>query len=168
MINWIYFPKSRKPPYLATAVVTVFESEAKLIDSTVHTLTSNEVLSHLAGGLQALGFVVETGKTRSKKIRVPVLFGVNGKEEKWFEADAFNEELGMVVEVEAGRGVVNNQFLKDLFQACMMQGVGEFVIAVRNQYRSSNDFEKVLKFFETLYASDRLTLPLQGILVIGY
>lgn len=30
---------------------------------------------------------------------------------------------------------MNNQFLKDLFQACMMQDVDYLVIAVRNEYR---------------------------------
>ncbi len=70
--------------------------------------------------------------------------------------------------VEVGRGVVNNQFLKDLFQACMMAGVTEFAVAVRNQYRRNNDFERVRRFFDTLYASNRLKLPLDGVLVVGY
>ena len=73
-----------------------------------------------------------------------------------------------MLEVEAGRAVVNNQFLKDLFQACMMHDVSHLAIAVRNVYRSSNDFERLMKFFDTLYASNRLQLPLKGILVIGY
>lgn len=72
---------------------------------------------------------------------------------------------------------MNNQFLKDLFQACMMQDVDYLVIAVRNEYkiktknnmeRTNYDFEEVCKFFDALYASDRLQLPLKGILIIGY
>lgn len=43
--------------------------------------------------------------------------------------------MGIVIEVEAGRAVDNNQFLKDLFQACMMDGISFLVIAVRNYYR---------------------------------
>ena len=85
-----------------------------------------------------------------------------------FEADAYNAEEGFVIEVEAGRGVTNYQFLKDLFQACMMHNVHYLAIAIRNQYRTSNDFDKVCRFFDTLYASNRLTLPLRGILIIGY
>lgn len=50
----------------------------------------------------------------------------------------------------------------------MMQDVDYLAIAVRNVYRGNKDFETVLKFFDTLYASNRLTLPLKGILVIGY
>jgi hypothetical protein len=51
-----------------------------------------------------------------------------------------------------------------------MHGVDYCVIAVRNTYGPSNskDFEKVSTFIETMYASDRLFLPLKGILIIGY
>jgi hypothetical protein len=73
-----------------------------------------------------------------------------------------------VIEVEAGRGVTNHQFLKDLFQACVMQEVDYLVIAVRNDYRGSDDYSKVITFLETLFASQRLILPLTGVLIIGY
>jgi hypothetical protein len=99
---------------------------------------------------------------------VPVLFGLNGKVSKSFDADAYHPDEGFVIEIEAGRAVSNYQFLKDLFQACMMHDVSYLAIAVRNSYRTSNDFEKVQSFFDTLYASNRLTLPLKGILIIGY
>lgn len=88
--------------------------------------------------------------------------------EKYFEADALNPQNKTVVEVEAGRGVTNYQFLKDLFQACMMQEIEYLVIAVRNIYRGQKDFETVILFLDTLYASNRLKLPLKGILIIGY
>ena len=88
--------------------------------------------------------------------------------EQRFDADAYNEEKGIVVEVEAGRAVTNYQFLKDLFEACVMSDVNYLVIAVRNEYRNSLDFEKVITFFNTLYTSNRLQLPLKGVLIIGY
>lgn len=131
-------------------------------------MVSDAVLSVVRPGLEAAGFEVETGKRTDQKIRVPVLFGRNGTVEKAFEADAWNRSRRMVLEVEAGRGVTNNQFLKDLFQACMMQGVDYCGIAVRNRYINSRDFERALAFFETLYASRRLELPLAGVLLIGY
>jgi len=64
--------------------------------------------------------------------------------------------------------VLNYQFLKDLFQACMMSDVKYLGLAVRNIYKNSNDFNTVETFFETLYVSNRLQLPLDGILLIGY
>lgn len=63
--------------------------------------------------------------------------------------------------IEAGRGVVNNQFLKDFFQACMMHDVRFPGIAVRNRYKANRDFDRVIAFFDTLYASRRLSLPLK-------
>lgn len=169
MINWSYFPRSDKPTALALSVVAAFEAVAAEIDSETHAkLESNQVLAKVEPGLALCGFQVETGKTKEKKIRVPVLFGRNGRLEKSFDADAYSEKDGFVVEVEAGRGVTNNQFLKDLFQACMMHGVDYLAIAVRNVYRTSPDFERAERFFQTLYASNRLRLPLKGILLIGY
>lgn len=168
MINWIYFPKSDAAPEIARQVVDVFRKVEKEIDSRQFELVSDQVLAKLVPDLVSFGFRAETGKKSHQKIRVPVLFGLNGSMEKAFEADAYNQEGRMVLEVEAGRAVVNNQFLKDLFQACMMHDVEYFGIAVRNFYKKSRDFERVVTFFETLYASNRLKLPLKGVMVIGY
>ena len=49
-----------------------------------------------------------------------------------------------------------------------MKDVVFFVIAIRNLYLNRNNFETVIRFFDTLFASQRLELPLKGILVIGY
>jgi hypothetical protein len=171
MINWNYFPRSTVCPSKLLEVIEAFRTVEKLINSEENEKQeSNEVLEKVAVNLLALGFDVETGKKNSQKIFVPVLFGQNGKVEKRFEADAWHKDLGIVLEVEAGRAYVNNQFLKDLFQASMMHGVDYCVIAVRNIYQSGNskDFEKVSTFIETMYASDRLSLPFKGILIIGY
>ena len=108
------------------------------------------------------------GKSAEEKIKIPVLYGANGKIEKVFEADAYHPLEKTVIEVEAGRAVTNYQFLKDLFQACVMQNVDFLVIAIRQDYRGSDDFSKVTMFIETIYASNRLVLPLKGVLIIGY
>jgi hypothetical protein len=165
--SWQYFPKSAAPTALVRDVVRVFR-EASGIDSSTHGDPSNKILAAVAPGLRDLGFVVEVGKRRDQKVSVPVLFGLNGRTEKSFDADAHHVDAGFVVEVEAGRAVVNNQFLKDLFQACMMHNVSYLGIAVRSTYKGSRDFESVCRFFDTLFASDRLKLPLSGILIIGY
>jgi hypothetical protein len=167
-IDWVYYPKSDRAPELAVSVVQAFQSVAAKIASDHIGLTSNQVLAVVRPGLLDLGFQVEGGKKRKQKIPVPVLFGLNGRIEKSFDADAYHPACGFVLEVEAGRGIVNNQFLKDLFQACMMHDVDYLGIAVRRVYRSMWDFDHVMRFFDTLYASNRLKLPLSGILVIGY
>lgn len=154
---------------LAASVVHAFETEAETIDSTNHELSSNEVLALVEPHLTQVGFRVESENNKpEERVLVPVLFGKNGKVEKSFHVDAFHEDEGFVVEVEAGRAVVNNQFLKDLFQACLMHEVYYVSIAVRNSHKGENDFEKVDRFLEILFASGRLKLPLNGILLLGY
>ncbi|MBL8887003.1 MAG: hypothetical protein JNK16_10100 [Phycisphaerales bacterium] len=126
------------------------------------------MLGLLRQELLDLDFLVESGKKLGQKVQVPVLFGLNGEFEKSFDCDAFHEESGLVLEIEAGRAVTNNQFLKDLFEACVMHNVHELAIAIRNEYKGQKDFSVVTRFLDTLYASGRLTLPLRGVLVIGY
>jgi hypothetical protein len=168
MINWQYYPKSDKAPQHLENVVQVFQKELYQFDSFKFQYSSNEVLNFVRNGLEELSYKIEKSKIADDKIHVPVLFGKNGSLEKYFEADGLNIESKTVLEVEAGRGVTNHQFLKDLFQACMMHDVDYLVIAVRNIYRTSKDFDKVISFLDTLYASSRLNLPLKGILIIGY
>ena len=168
MTSWQFYPQTRALPEHLARVVTVFEAATEHIGSSAWKLTSNQVLGLVAEPLANLGFRVETGATRAQKVYVPVLFGRQGRVTKAFEVDAYSEQKGTVIEVEAGRGVVNNQFLKDLFEACVMPSVAYLVIAVRSDYRGLNDFERVCSFLDSLYASDRLRLPLTGVLILGY
>ena len=175
LIQWLHYPRSNEPTPLSLAVVEVCKTAESEISSDANTKNSDEVLAAVREDLEAAGFSVESGKKKAQKIHVPVLYGRNGKVEKSFEADAYHQDQRYVLEVEAGRAVMNNQFLKDLFQACMMREVRYLGIAVRNKYtisartgNESKDFERVVTFFDTLYASSRLKLPLDGILLIGY
>ena len=168
MINWQYYPKRKEIPTHLKDVVDIFNLNQSVISSDDFTLNSNDVLEKISLNLLELNYQVEVSKKAIDKIKVPVLFGMNGKLEKYFDADAYNEDLKTVIEVEAGRAVTNYQFLKDLFQACMMHEVDFLVIAVRNTYRTNKDFQSVITFFDTLQASGRLILPLKGILIIGY
>ena len=153
---------------LGHRIVQAFAASHERLTSDKHDLNSDGVLGLVGGELQRLGFRVESGKSKDGKIPVPVLYGENGKIEKSFFADAYHEHEKYMVEVEAGRGVVNHQFLKDLFQACASDSVDKLAIAVRNRYKGSDDFAKVCTFMETLYVSRRLVLPLEEILIIGY
>lgn len=168
-MRWSYFPKFEACPEFLIETVGAFTDVFGSISSRQNAVQeSNEVLGKMRPHLEALGFKVEKDKTAKGKIRVPVLFGESGTVSQSFEADAYHPTEKVVIEVEAGRGVTNYQFLKDLFQACVMQDVDYIVIAVRQVYRNSKDFEKVVQFMSTLYASNRLTLPLKGCLIVGY
>jgi hypothetical protein len=49
--------------------------------------------------------------------------------------DRLKQVVDCFIEVEAGRAVDNNQFLKDIFQACMMFAVDYLILGVKNYYR---------------------------------
>lgn len=171
MINYQFFPRSHGVTHEIQAVINCFKKIEPILDDGTHRV-SNDVLALLRPHLESCGYDVEKGKGRDEKIDVPVLFGENNAIDKSFYADAFNKEQSIVIEVEAGRAVRNNQFLKDIFQACMMFDVEYLVVAVLNEYSGggvvSKDYHEVKTFLETLYISNRLKLPLKGILLIGY
>ena len=169
MINWMYYPTNKKTDNVSKLIVQAFQAKFPDIDSSTHNnQVSDEVLAKVRPELEKICFVVEKSKKKPDLISVPVLFGVNGKIEKSFDADAYYADAKYVIEVEAGRAVTNYQFLKDFFEACTMSDVDKLCIAVRNEYRESNDFAKVCTFFDSLYASGRLGIPLDGLLIIGY
>ena len=172
MTNWMFFPQNSNMPKHLYDIIEVFNKHESLIDSDVfnneNNQESNVVLEILRPNLEKAGYLVEKSKKKEDKIRVPVLFGRNGTVELAFEVDAFSEKNKTVIEVEAGRAVVNYQFLKDYYEACMMQDIKYFVVAVKNIYKNKKDFDKVCDFFKTLYISNKVSTQLDGILVIGY
>lgn len=175
MINFQFFPRSQGVTPRIKQIIDCF-IKVDEIKNNKECLKSNEMLALLRPYLESIDFSVETGKSLSQQILVPVLYSENDKIDKSFAADALSNDHTIVIEVEAGRAVFNNQFLKDIFQACMMCEVEYLVIAVLNEYRfkvndkeqCSHDYQSVKTFLETLYISNRLQLPLKGILLIGY
>lgn len=162
------YPKNKEMTENLMRIINIFDCNFNKFDSTKFTYKSNEVLSFVAEDLDGLGYKVERSKIKEDKITVPVLFGRNGKAEKWFDADAYNPNEKTVIEVEAGRAFTNYQFLKDLFEASVMNNVDYCVIAVRRIYLGNLDFEKIIQFMDTLYSSNKLEIPLKGVLIIGY
>jgi len=57
----------------------------------------------IADDLEALNFKVEKSKASIDKIKVPVLFSINNRVNKFFDADAVSADGKIVLEVEAGR-----------------------------------------------------------------
>ena len=162
------FPRSFGINDQIMAVINCFEKNYEQIKSPQNNLNSDGVLKVICDDLEKINFKVERSKASVDKIKVPVLFSINNRIDKFFDADAVSHDGKIVIEVEAGRAYRNNQFLKDIFQACMMPNVEYLVIAVRNHYYNSDDFKSIFQFLETLYISGRLQLPLKGIVLIGY
>ncbi len=167
-MKWTFFPRNKRVPSELTELINIFEKNEVKISSKEHSLKSNDVLGIVADDLSHDGYVVEVGKKDKDKVKIPVLYGENGSPSLNFEVDAYHEKYKIVVEVEAGRAVVNYQFLKDFYEACCMENVTYLCIAVREIYRKNQDYQKVCQFFNSMYISNRFIIPLKGILIIGY
>jgi len=168
MLHYQFFPRSQGITPEIKKVIDCFLLVNDKIDSDFNNLNSNAVLKELYLPLTRIGYRIETSKSKEGKIDVPVLFGLGNQIDKSYNADALSKDGKIVIEVEAGRATENNQYMKDIFQACMMFEVAYLIVAVRNTYRGHKDFEIVYTFLETLYISSRLHLPLKGILLVGY
>lgn len=175
--SWQYYPISTAPPEWVHDFVAAVRTVKPLISSSaVENLNSDRVLSHLAPALEMLGYKVEAGKSSSQKIRRPVLFGENGHERVAYEVDAVHDGLGIVVEVEAGRGARGNAAYRDLIRASLIFGARFLILGVMLDYRhqSGGKTMHVKSFDETkgqlhaIYASGRLKLPFEGLLLFGY
>ena len=137
---------------------------------------SDDVLLELAPGLRQLGYAVESSRSQADRIRRPVLYGSNGRAEVSYDIDAFHDGDGIVVEVEAGRAASNNATYRDIIRASLILDAAYLVLLLPVAYRFSNRgqlasvpaFARGLDLLSALYASQRLPLPLRGVLLIGY
>lgn len=170
---WSYFPRNERAPVWVEQFVQVVTASEKTI-STVEAktgLSSDEVLKELSTGLTALGYVVESGKTKAAKISRPVLFGENGVAEVSYEIDAFHDELGVAVEVEAGRGAANNADYRDLVRTSLILDAEFLAMLMPITYRSTTSIQAYTRTrnqLDAIYASSRLKLPFHGVLLVGY
>lgn len=178
--TWSYFPRNEEPPAWVAQVVTVFHG----VEAQISTLRpservkSDQVLKALEPGLRGLGFEVETGKATHQKVYRPVLFGENGVPTIRYEVDGAHDDLGIVLEVEAGRGAQSNAAYRDLIRASLIVSARQLVLAMPLTYRfggapdrpqqSVAAYRDARETIEAIYASRRLPLPFEGVLLIGY
>lgn len=170
---WNYYPRNARPPdWVSGLVQTVAAAEDTI--STVERktgLSSDSVLKELSDGLKSHGYVVEWGKTKAAKIFRPVLFGENGVPEVSYEIDAFHDELGIAVEVEAGRGASNNADYRDIVRSSLILDADYLALLMPITYRSTTSiqaFSRTRHQLEAIYVSNRLKLPFLGVLLVGY
>jgi hypothetical protein len=175
--DWTYYPAHDQPPSWVTLFVAAVAACRTEIESrSVSSLTSDRVLAVLRPFLVELGYEVEAGKHRSERIRRPVLFGDRGTERVAYEVDAVHDGLGIVVEVEAGRGARGNAVYRDLIRSSLIVGARFLVLGVMQEYRhqssgqgvSVESYREARDQLDAIFASGRLRLPFEGVLLFGY
>jgi hypothetical protein len=174
-IKWTLFPESpsgyvsdKGLPGIACSIISCFERRYEEISSGNHSLNANDVLEKLKDELTGIGFSVRQGKTKAERIYLPVLGGEAQEVLCEFSVDAYHKDSLLFLDVEAGRGVTNNEYLKTLLVASMLADVRYLCIALRQVYKSSRDYEKAGEFLRILYSSGAVDLALDGVLLIGY
>jgi hypothetical protein len=126
--------------------------------------------------MESLGYTVETGKAASQKITRPVLFGDDGRPSVSYDIDAFHDEMGVAVEVEAGRGSNGNADYRDIVRTSLLLDANYFALLMPISYhfKSGGKAQVVAGYNNTrsqldaIYASERLRLPFAGVLLVGY
>jgi hypothetical protein len=174
---WKYYPARDRAPGWVAGVVRAFADSAGQLDSRKGLqMTSDKALAELRPALVALGFDIEGGKKAADKLRRPVLFGEQGREARAYEVDGFHPEEGVALEIEAGRGTQGNAIYRDLVQTSLLIDARYLALGVLIEYHFksggksmiSPDYRKTVSVLDAIYASQRLALPLEGVLLLGY
>ena len=175
--NWIYYPtQATPPPWVAEFIAVVQTCRISIESSDVSGLNSNGTLAQLRPGLEELGYKVEKGGKQADRVERPVLFGDQGSPRVTYRVDAIHEDQGVLVEIEAGRALMGNAIYRDLIRASLIVDARYLVLGVMNEYWYSSkgtrivdrSYEESHKLLDALYASGRLGLPFEGILLFGY
>lgn len=178
--RWRFFPSFRPPPAWVRELADIFATSRKRIDSLVvhkKRMKSDDVLRAIADDLEVrMSFTVERGKRRLGKLPRPVFFGDEGTYLRTYEIDAFQQDLGIALEVEAGRATMGNSIYRDLVQGSLIVDAQFLVLAVPLEYRYKSgsrtarepSYAKTCSIVEAIYGSLRLSLPFEGLLLLGY
>lgn len=174
--DWIYYPPRQQPPEWATAIVSMIADS----EHTISTLAerdkypdSDGVLKAVAPALLRAGYEVEQSKLDKDRIKRPVLFGEHGRSVMAYSVDAVHLEMGILVEIEAGRATMGNAIYRDLIESSLIFDARFLILMVPQKYRYSGgttaqSYRDTKNLLGAIYASQRLQLPLEGILLIGY
>lgn len=175
--RWTYYPARDAPPGWVDKTIGAFRTVEGLIGSVdVSGLTSDKVLAELRPHLERIGFTVEAGKRTADRITLPVLFGGQGRPLVQYDVDGVHDELGILLEVEAGRGARGNAVYRDLVRTSLIVDARYLVIGVMQEYRHKSggkdivvrSYDDAKAQMDAIYASQRLKLPFEGVLLVGY
>lgn len=134
---WKYYLSSATPPLWVRDFVAAVAAARPLIDTAnISGLTSNKVLAALKPGLERLQYEVED-PARKLKVYRPVLFGENGVVQVPYHVGAVHDALGVVVEIEGGRGARGNALYRDLIRASLIVNAKYLVIGLIQTTRTS-------------------------------
>jgi len=125
----------------------------------------------LRPALEGVGFLVEK---RGLRLPRPVLYREEGRTAKAFNVDTFRSRDGTALEVEAGSAVYNNRVILDLMKFALSMDVSRGAILVPQRYVTpkqawTDPYPEAVKLFDAIFENaERPSLPLEGLLLVGY
>ena len=150
----------------------IFETKETMIDSEdVQPLISNQVLKILSEDLKNIGFDVEEDKP------IDLEYDVGNGRTRTFQPDAHNPQTKIAIEIESGQAKSNYKFLKDFFEAIVLDKVDYMIIAVRRFYKTkkksgttvtSRDYQYIIDCLNAYDIAINHNWPIKGLMVIGY
>lgn len=90
------------------------------------------------------------------------------------DVDAFHDGSGIALEVEAGRAWNGNAIYRDLIRASLLLDARFLALALPIAYKPASAktaipaYRYSQELLDAIYASERLRLPLDGVLLVGY
>jgi hypothetical protein len=95
---------------------------------------------------------------------------------RWEYRANVQDELGILVEVEAGRGAKGNAVHRDLVRLSLIVDQRFLALGVMRSYRHQSGGRPIIVSsyrdskdqLDALYVSGRLRLPFEGVLLFGY
>ena len=173
--RWIYYPTWAAPDPWVSDLVDVFTKNREPLDSSTSHKKSNEALAIIRNDLEELGYLVEGGSKISTIYR-PVHFGEYGVADRRYQIDSYHPDLKVALEIEAGRTTRGNAIYRDIIQTSLLVGVDYFALGVPQTYSfkskgkqiTDSTYEACKSIFDAIYSSDRLKLPLKGVVLIEY
>lgn len=143
--RWTYYPtRDPAPDWVAGLVAEVASSKADIDSTNAAKLTSDRVLEFLRPGLERQGFRVEAGKAAKDRITLPVLFGEQGQPRVRYDVDGVHDELGVLLEVEAGRGARGNAVYRDLVRTSLIVNARFLALGVMQEYHHQSGGKPVV------------------------
>lgn len=107
------------------------------------------------------------------KVRRHVLFGDEASVRVAYEVAAVHDDLGVLVEIEAGRGAMGNAVYRDLIRTSLIVGARFLALGVTQQRRySTAGFTRSCRDakdpLDAVFASGRPQFPFEGLMLCGY
>lgn len=172
---WSYYPRNKAPPGWVEPTCKAVAGVEDVISTSVQrtaAVKSDDVLRAISPGLEAIGFEVEKGKGAGQRIERPVLYGDNGAVKVKYEIDGWHPGFQVALEVEAGRGAANNADYRDIVRTSLLLDARFMCLLMPREYRSAGRlwraYETTNAQLDAIYASRRLRLPFDGVLLVGY